>query len=238
MRGLARTANRSGQRQARGAASERRPPARSPRPWEAFHGVPIRSTQPGQSKTHRTTLRCGLAGVWGCLTPRVCARLRQLCQARACRAARAVPATDVHRRAGPHTPTGRCDWAADHHDAGEPLCGLASPCVDASSAEVQPRLVSKRQSATGVPSRMGANRHRGQRGSPRWSWKLHVMAGTGGASALAPKRRLRCQARARHGREQALGTSALPSRWEAGTRPGSPAVRSGRAAATGSQPLP
>ncbi len=40
--------NRSGQRQARGAAPERRPPARPPRPWEAFHGVPIRGTQPGQ----------------------------------------------------------------------------------------------------------------------------------------------------------------------------------------------
>src|SRR2546428_7376215 len=39
--------NRSGQPQARGAAPELRPPARPPRPWEAFHGVPIRGTQPG-----------------------------------------------------------------------------------------------------------------------------------------------------------------------------------------------
>src|SRR6516165_11795703 len=30
-----------------------------------------------QSKTNRTTLRCGLAGVWGCLTPRGCASPRQ-----------------------------------------------------------------------------------------------------------------------------------------------------------------
>src|SRR4029450_13350448 len=35
--------NRSGEPQARGAASELRPPARPPRPWEAYHGVPIRA---------------------------------------------------------------------------------------------------------------------------------------------------------------------------------------------------
>jgi hypothetical protein len=56
LRGLPRTGNRSGQRQARGAAPELRPPARPPRPWEAFHGVPIRGTQPGQCKTARPTL--------------------------------------------------------------------------------------------------------------------------------------------------------------------------------------
>ena len=39
-----------------GSAPERRPPARPPRPWEAFHGVPIRGTQPGQCKTARLTL--------------------------------------------------------------------------------------------------------------------------------------------------------------------------------------
>src|SRR5215468_10776406 len=50
LRGLPRTANRSGQRQARGAAPELRPPARPPRPWEAFHGVPIRGTQPGSQR--------------------------------------------------------------------------------------------------------------------------------------------------------------------------------------------
>src|SRR4029450_3893221 len=43
--------NRSGQRQARGAAPERRPPPTPPRPWEAFHSVPSRGTQPGQAKT-------------------------------------------------------------------------------------------------------------------------------------------------------------------------------------------
>ena len=43
--------NRSDQPQARGAAPERRPPARPPWPWEAFHSVPIRGTQPGQCKT-------------------------------------------------------------------------------------------------------------------------------------------------------------------------------------------
>jgi hypothetical protein len=48
LRRLSRTENRSGQRQARGAAPERRPPARPPRPWEAFHGLPLRGTQPGQ----------------------------------------------------------------------------------------------------------------------------------------------------------------------------------------------
>jgi hypothetical protein len=42
--------NRSGQPQARGAAPELRPPARPPRPWEAFHGVPIRGTQPGSKR--------------------------------------------------------------------------------------------------------------------------------------------------------------------------------------------
>src|SRR6516162_2249972 len=36
--------NRSGQPQARGAAPELRPPARPPRPWEAFHSGPIRGT--------------------------------------------------------------------------------------------------------------------------------------------------------------------------------------------------
>ena len=54
--------NSSGQRQARGAASELRPPARPPRPWDAFHGVPVRghtarrvkdrSTYPGSAATH------------------------------------------------------------------------------------------------------------------------------------------------------------------------------------------
>ena len=48
LRGLPGTENRSGQMQARGAAPELRPPARPPRPWKAFHGVPIRGTQPGQ----------------------------------------------------------------------------------------------------------------------------------------------------------------------------------------------
>ena len=42
--------NRSDQRQARGAAPEPCPPARPPRPWEAFHGVPIRGTQPGSQR--------------------------------------------------------------------------------------------------------------------------------------------------------------------------------------------
>jgi hypothetical protein len=63
LRRLSRTENRSGQRQARGAAPERRPPARPPRPWEAFHGVPVRghtarrvkdrSTYPGSAATTR-----------------------------------------------------------------------------------------------------------------------------------------------------------------------------------------
>ena len=35
-------------------------------------------------RANRPTIRFGLAGVWGCLTPRVCAGPRQLCQARAC----------------------------------------------------------------------------------------------------------------------------------------------------------
>ena len=62
VRGLARTANRSGQRQARGAAPERRPPARPPWPWDTFHSGPIRGTQPGQSKTKRPTARSEAIG--------------------------------------------------------------------------------------------------------------------------------------------------------------------------------
>src|SRR5215813_7775931 len=50
LRGLPRTANRSGQRQARGAAPERRRPPTPPRPWEAFHSVPLRGTQPGSKR--------------------------------------------------------------------------------------------------------------------------------------------------------------------------------------------
>jgi hypothetical protein len=48
VRGLARTENRSGQMQARGAAPERRPPARPPRPWEAFHNPGAAAQQPGE----------------------------------------------------------------------------------------------------------------------------------------------------------------------------------------------
>ena len=54
--------NRSGQPQARGAAPERRPPARPPWPWDAFHSGPIRGTQPGQSKTKRPTARSEAIG--------------------------------------------------------------------------------------------------------------------------------------------------------------------------------
>src|SRR5262249_51483131 len=31
-----------------GSGPELRPPARPPRPWEAFHSIPLRSTQPGE----------------------------------------------------------------------------------------------------------------------------------------------------------------------------------------------
>src|SRR5205823_7396182 len=43
-----------------GAAPELRPPARPPRPWEAFHSVPIRGTQPGSKRpSNNTPLRPG-----------------------------------------------------------------------------------------------------------------------------------------------------------------------------------
>ena len=54
--------NRSDQTQARGAAPERRPPARPPWPWDTFHSGPIRGTQPGQSKTKRPTARSEAIG--------------------------------------------------------------------------------------------------------------------------------------------------------------------------------
>src|SRR5262249_39667871 len=48
--------NPTARRRPRGAAPELRPPASPPRPWDAFHGVPLRGTQPGQCKTVRPTL--------------------------------------------------------------------------------------------------------------------------------------------------------------------------------------
>jgi hypothetical protein len=62
------------------------------------------------------------------------------------------------------TPPRRCDRVADHQE-------LASPCVGASSSEVQPRLMPRRQAEAGAPRRIGANRHGGRRCRPRWSWK-------------------------------------------------------------------
>jgi hypothetical protein len=56
LRSLSRRKNRSEQTQARGAAPELCPPPTPPRPWGAFHGVPIRGTQPGQCKIARSTL--------------------------------------------------------------------------------------------------------------------------------------------------------------------------------------
>ena len=67
-----------------GSGSRACPPARPPRPWEAFHSAPIRGTQPGQCKTARTTTRFGLAGVWGRRAHRWGARHSPMPQARAC----------------------------------------------------------------------------------------------------------------------------------------------------------
>ena len=50
MRGLPRTAHRSGQRQARGAAPELCPPARPPWPWEAFHGARSAAYSPARKR--------------------------------------------------------------------------------------------------------------------------------------------------------------------------------------------
>ena len=64
-----------------------------------------------------------LAGVWGRLAPKGAPdHANPARRERAC-AARAVPATDVHRLAGPPPPWRRRDRAADHQDAGKPLCG-------------------------------------------------------------------------------------------------------------------
>jgi hypothetical protein len=142
---------------------------------------------------------------------------------------------------------------------------LASPCVGASRAggslrgasatcALQPRLVPRRQAAAGTPGVWGRTATevggavRGGAGSP------HVMAGTRGASAPAPQRRLRCQGRAMQRREQAAGmstwgppgaagearrrtcSSALLRRRGAGTSPGSPAARGGSPATARYQP--
>ena len=75
--------NRSGQMQARGAAPELRPPARPPRPWEAFHGFPIAAHSPAvKDQSNHNPFR--LAGVRGRPAPRVEASPRQPHQARAC----------------------------------------------------------------------------------------------------------------------------------------------------------
>jgi len=43
----------------------------TPRPWGAFHRRRVSSTQPGQSKTIRSTMeRSDLRGVWGRVAPR------------------------------------------------------------------------------------------------------------------------------------------------------------------------
>ena len=76
VRGLSRTENHSGQKQARGAAPERRPPARPLRPWEAFHGVPIAAHSPAV-KDHSNHNPFRLAGVRGRPAPRVDASPRQ-----------------------------------------------------------------------------------------------------------------------------------------------------------------
>ena len=52
--------NRSGQTQARGAALELRPPARPPRPWEAFHGPRAAAHSPAvKDQSNHTPLRPG-----------------------------------------------------------------------------------------------------------------------------------------------------------------------------------
>jgi hypothetical protein len=66
VRGLPRTENCSGQSQARGAAPELRLPARPPRPWEAFHGVPIAAYSPASARPLDLPWeRSDARGAWG-----------------------------------------------------------------------------------------------------------------------------------------------------------------------------
>jgi len=101
-----------------------------PRPWEAFHGSNVSSTQPSQQKTNRTTTRFGLAGVWGRLAPKLYTSQCQPRQARAC-----LPCTRSACYRRPQT--GRT--AHPHGGAvteQRTTKTLASPCVGASSAGV------------------------------------------------------------------------------------------------------
>jgi hypothetical protein len=58
-----------------------------------------------QPKTHRTTIRCGWQGSGGASPPGYAPAHASSTRRERARAARAVPATDIHRRAGPHTHT-------------------------------------------------------------------------------------------------------------------------------------
>jgi len=97
--------NRSGQPQARGAAPELRPPARPPRPWEAFHSGPIRGTQPGSQRPIEQHSAAAWQGSGGAEPPEGAHDTARCTRRERAGPARAVPATNVHRRAGPHTPT-------------------------------------------------------------------------------------------------------------------------------------
>lgn len=103
------------------------------------HGKPStaarsRSTQPGQEKTDRPTIRFGLRGACGHVATTLYARHRQSHQARAC--CEACTRSACYRR----PEIGR---TADHpgQDVTEQRCTrpLASPCVGASSAGQQAR---------------------------------------------------------------------------------------------------
>ena len=96
--------NRSGQPQARGAAPEFCPPARPPRPWEAFHSGPIRGTQPGSQRPIEQHSAAAWQGSGGASPPGDAPAHASFTRHERALPARAVPATDVHRWAGPHTP--------------------------------------------------------------------------------------------------------------------------------------